>query len=56
MTDPHIRKDKQTQRDRSAAKPFVEKLQILEKLRDRNRSIRSARPGTPSKATPAKEE
>ena len=53
MTDPLL-KDKQTLRDRAAAKPFAEKLQTLEKLRDRDRSIRSARIRISTSVTPAK--
>jgi hypothetical protein len=57
MTDlPRILTDKQTLRDRSAAKPFSKKLQILEKLRDRDRSIRSTRVSAPTKRTPAKKQ
>lgn len=37
------RSDKQTLRERNAAKPFAEKLRVLEKLRERDRAIRSAK-------------
>lgn len=43
------RSDKHALRERSAAKPFAEKIRILEKLRERDRAIRSA------KLTPRKE-
>lgn len=52
---PRRTADKQTWRDEQASKPFAEKIRILEKLRERARSIRSARIVTPDKAPPAME-
>jgi hypothetical protein len=49
-----VLEDKQKLRDRNTAKPFSEKLQILEKLRDRDRAIRSATARKPLGARTAK--
>jgi len=55
MTDlPRILKDKQERRDRSAAKPFSEKVKILEKMRDRDRSIRAGRMTSSVQTKPTK--